>query len=361
MNSNSAWWLPSKDQETRVEFENEYIRREFGLTLFSGIEEREIQLNEAKKGRFALVFIDSSVNNLKLLKNFPKRSVILFILSDETYKLKFNILKILNPQVHMIIRDYPLGDFWSTLTVPFRSIRKILRLSRVHALLPLLPITILSGFYIAWSQIFIMLTSLVFRKSILSIPLGYDSGFCKQYAKYFHLERKQSAIEFALALDETIKLKLLNEKYLEITFVGQEGSLDRRLMIEEARRELVINLEVNSDYSQGRLTSNQVKYFVNLKSSKFTLCPPGNYSAQTFRYFEALLLYAIPITDSFVFSDPLYRDIMGIRWPKFIEFYKRNGNSDDLYMEMLGEYRQTLIHYKNQIAAARMKFDVAPG
>lgn len=51
-----------------------------------------------------------------------------------------------------------------------------------------------------------------------------------------------------------------------------------------------------------------------IKKSKYALCPLGNYSSSTFRYFEALLVQTLPICDEFVFSDPLASERVSEKW-----------------------------------------------
>jgi hypothetical protein len=172
MNSNSAWWLPSKNQDTRLKFENEYIRREFGLTLISGIEEREKQLISSKNGKVALIFTDTSVSNLKCLSEFPKDSIVFFLLSDETYRLISNIRLLMHPSTKMLVRDYPLGKICTLLDLPILLLPKIVRTIRKPSLYRMVPRLILSGIYMIVAQCFISLLAKIIRKRVVGIPLG---------------------------------------------------------------------------------------------------------------------------------------------------------------------------------------------
>ena len=348
MNSNSAWWLPSKDQETRRKFENEYIRREFGLTLFSGIEENEKQLKAAKSRKYALVFVDTSVNNLKALNRFPKRSVALFTLSDESYKFIFNLRNLLNPRIAMIIRDYPIGENGNIARIPRLFFQKIRRLRKYPDLVGLSWITIASGVYLCFSQIVLFIFSKIVRKSVHNIPLGYDSGFANRYCEHFDLDINQSLLAFA------INSKPGNfRKDIDLLFVGQKGKLDRQLLIREAESLTLdsqhrILIKKNENYEDGRDMSNQKNYFELLARTKYSLCPPGNYSGQTFRYYESLLTFAYPLQDNYIFSDPLSKSSMNYLWTNILVL--GNAFCSLKYLDKVLELNNRLQDWKNQIS-----------
>jgi hypothetical protein len=348
MNSNSAWWLPSKNQDTRLKFENEYIRREFGLTLFSGIEEKEKQLNTAKNGKYALVFVDTSVNSLKILDDFPERSVIVFIVSDETYKLVFNLRILLNPRIAMTVRDYPIGKIWNILKTPRLYIRKIRRLKNIPNLVSLSGITIVSGLYLWFSQFAMSIFSKIFRKRIYSIPLGYDSGFAILYGECFDLDSNESLLDFAMNTNPGNF-----RKEIDLLFFGQKGKLDRQLLIKEAESiasdsQHQILIEKNDNYNVGRSIDNQKKYFELLVKTRYSLCPPGNYSGETFRYYESLLTFAYPLQDEFIFSDPLSKSFMNCLWTNTKILIDASFASDSL--DIVLEVSEKLQNWKDQVS-----------
>jgi hypothetical protein len=83
--------------------------------------------------------------------------------------------------------------------------------------------------------------------------------------------------------------------------------------------------------------------------SKMSLTPPGNYSGHTFRYYEGLLLGSLPIEDSFVMSDPLYRSRLENGWPNVRKIMQ---SSNDIESFLSGQYdliRQELTFIKNTI------------
>lgn len=92
------------------------------------------------------------------------------------------------------------------------------------------------------------------RKPLFEIPQGYDSGFGRIYAEYFGLNEDTSL--FATALEAPTSLF---PKEISRCFLGQEGNLDRRLMLAELRKEMVDNfsknnveININRDYQAGR-------------------------------------------------------------------------------------------------------------
>lgn len=318
MNYRTGWWLPDTTQGERQLFENEYLRREFKLLIYSGREERERQLETALAARNCFVLTDNSIRNFKKLKGFPKRSVVLFILSDETYRITLNLLALFNPAVKAIVKDYPLGSTNMFRKVPKLYVEKIYRLKKFRNLWRFLPKSVLSGVYVLLSQFLTKISSALLQKEIMEIPQGYNSSFAKMYAKRFELGFDDSMFEFAF--------KSKNENFakkLNLVFLGQMGSLDRRLMLAEAQdlnfeRNRGIIMRINNNYIEGQRLIKQEEYFHLTMSSYFTLCPPGNYSGSTFRFFEALISHSYPIRDSFVISDPLFNSRNLKVWPSFV-------------------------------------------
>jgi hypothetical protein len=353
MNSNSAWWLPSKNQDTRREFQNEYIRREFGITLFSGMEEKKKQLMSSKNGEPALIFTDTSVSNFKCFSEFPSKSIVIFLLSDETYRLMTNIRLLMHPSTKIIIRDYPLGKIHNLLDLPIRLMPKIVRIVRKPNLYRMVPKAIFSGLYMIFAQCFISLFAKIMNKKIFGIPLGYDNGFGNIYAKEFGLEHDQSLISFALSRN----LKI-NHKSRILSFMGQKGSADRQVMILEAKKISGTHIKLNKNYALGRNANNQIDFFTAMKDSKMSLNPPGNYSGHTFRFYEALLVGSLPIEDAFVISDPLYRSKLEVDWPKFRKIMKCSSNRE-LFLRLLQKsISRELESIKNRIDNLLFELDL---
>jgi hypothetical protein len=338
MNTITGWWLSSSDQTKRIEFSTEFLRREIGIRIFSGQEEISSQLARVSKGSQALVFTDSSVSNFKSLDCFPNRSVILFVLSDETYSLALNIRALLNKKVSLVVRNYPLGNFRTIINYPFILYSKLLRGIHYPQLLKLFPRAFASSLYMIFSQILLRLVFILLRKECFHFPLGYDSGFAQNFAQHFKVSGSSSLIEFSLS---KVNVSLFPEKQRDFFFMGQRGTFDRQLLLSEAKQ-LGINLEkVHESYLVGRLNEYQKMYFDGILSSRLSITPPGNYSAHTFRYCESLLVHSYPIGERWVLSDPLYLSRLTFVWqPHKMRTYKLLKYYDNLRAEILEELEQ---------------------
>lgn len=311
MNTNSGWWLSSSDQDIRSEFTTEFLLREIRIRIFSGQEEIANQVTRIKKGGKALVFTDSSVTDLKGLDCFPDQSVILFILSDETYSLVFNLRALFNKKISIVVRNYPLGDFRTLTNYPFVICSKILRGLRFPKLWKLFPRALVSSMYMITVQSLLRVGFILWRKEYFHLPLGYDSGFAQLFAQYFKVEDSGSLIEFSLSKNN---VKCFQEKQEDFFFIGQRGTFDRQLLLAEAEQLGIKLQKVHESYSFGRLSEYQKIYFEGILSARFSLAPPGNYSAHTFRYCESLLVHSYPIGERWVLSDPLYSGHLSFTW-----------------------------------------------
>ena len=338
MNTITGWWLSSSDQTTRSEFSTEFLRREIGIRLFSGQEEISSQLARVSKGSQALVFTDSSVSNFKSLDCFPNRSVILFVLSDETYSLALNLRALLNKKVSLVVRNYPLGNFRAIINYPFILYSKLLRGIYYPQLLKLFPRAFASSLYMIFSQILLRLVFILLRKQCFHFPLGYDSGFAQNFAQHSKVSESSSLIEFSLSKGN---VSLFPEKQRDFFFMGQRGTFDRQLLLSEAKQ-LGINLEkVHESYLVGRLDEYQKMYFDSILSSRLSITPPGNYSAHTFRYCESLLVHSYPIGERWVLSDPLYLSRLTFAWKprtlRILKSYMALRHHNDIKLEIIKE------------------------
>jgi hypothetical protein len=343
MINETGWWLPNSDQISRREFSREFLRREIGIRLFSGEAECVHQLNRVRNGQKALVFVDSSVTDLRSLHCFPERSIILFILSDETYNLKLNLRALVNKRVFAIVRDYPLGKFIAIRNLPRMFLGKLIRTACHPSLLKLIPRAVASAFYMSLVQILFRYMSILNRKPVLEMPLGYDSGFCEQFVGFHELGMSESLLEYSAAPENYPNLlKKANNFY----FSGQRGTLDRRLMLMEARRVGIEIQSIHDSYQVGRSVESQNTYFMGLRNSRFSLCPPGNYSHRTFRFCESLLLYSYPIVERFTLSDPLSEIYMRLKWDEVFARMKTGKFQieldESLQYEIEGEIRKLI-------------------
>jgi hypothetical protein len=164
-----------------------------------------------------------------------------------------------------------------------------------------------SGIAMMGKQIAMRSISKLSRKEIRHLPLGYTGNFASNYSESFSLNEKESLITHAIkGIASNEKLKKREESF----FAGQRGKFDRRVFLNSARS-LKLNVNQVHETYGGPLdveerSKAQKNYFYGLLNSRFSICPSGNYSVESFRYLESLLLQALPIVPRTVLSDPLY-------------------------------------------------------
>jgi hypothetical protein len=112
-----------------------------------------------------------------------------------------------------------------------------------------------------------------------------------------------------------------NQRKELITFIGQKGNYWRQYFINSAK-----SLKKNDHKyfetremfggtigANGASMNTGKEYVEGLLNSHFSLCPPGNYSSNTFRYFESLLCGSIPLVPEGLPTDPTHSAIFGPR------------------------------------------------
>jgi len=127
-----------------------------------------------------------------------------------------------------------------------------------------------------------------FNVPIYPFPLGYTERFARELKDLGILKANQDSLfQGKLFSDFTERDK--------ISFFGQKGSWYRRLMVKFF--ESHPNFEIQTYSSFGGFTDSprSTGYSELILKSRFVVCPPGNCSSQSFRYYEAIALGAIPI------------------------------------------------------------------
>jgi hypothetical protein len=319
INPNRGWWVPAEDGGPEREYVWPYVNSELGLRLYFGGNQKEQQFHRIREFGSALIFIDSSVKNLSFLRDFPKSSVFIFHVSDETYSpaVTFRIMR--SPSVVKIYRDYPIPKAQNLIYWPSTLASNFVRAIRTKISLFIFFKAILFGLVMAFRQILILSLGLIFRKKLGHFPLGYTNSFSTEYRKKFNLTKDSSLIDSALLEKKSQMQRKLN---LKTFFSGQLGNFDRQLMISEARK---IDIRIGTIYRKFAASDNlkeQQTAFTNyvngIYECQFSLCPPGNYSQESFRYLESLLLWAIPVLKDSVVSDPMCGRSNFLGWDEFV-------------------------------------------
>lgn len=327
--------------------ESEWLKREFGLEF-----EFVNPSNLDSKINVRAIFTEDLRKWEKVLLSAPPSSVVVFLSGNEYYEsAKFEQLDFFDsisaafvqylpntkPRVpfklilNTIIHDYRMLkdiDFWRTLKRALIVFNKIKKLN--------------------------------LKKKTYSLPLGYTTRFVREL-KQMNLVGDNESI-----LGKTNWLIAQEEKLNSVCFVGQKGSWVRRKIVESFKDTPKANLEVYDGWGGGK-NSQSVEYSISLLRHKYCLCPPGNLSNDTPRYYESICLGSLPLLSRVSIQD--WNDYG--QWPKIstevnsedtpLEIYRQlNGLSDSgfrLLMENIQEYekekisqlRETIWQTLNQI------------
>ena len=165
---------------------------------------------------------------------------------------------------------------------------------------------LLAGLLISLKQVIILIAAKLTRKPVKSLPLGYTGGFAREYDRDFQLEEFDSIIDYSLANSQILE----NIKKDLVFFTGQKGKYERQLMLLEAKK---MGLDIGPIHltfggpTESCLREKAIyENFVGLRDNTYSLVPPGNYSPESFRFMESLVLMTFPLMPKYVISNPLY-------------------------------------------------------
>jgi len=160
-----------------------------------------------------------------------------------------------------------------------------------------------------------------FRIPVFSFPLGYSDRFA--------IELKN----LGLLPDETFSLfeKEIYNKSLRgdsVSFIGQKGRWYRRLMVDYFERNAGATIFKYGSFGGFTHLPQTTEYALSILSSKFVVCPPGNVSSQSFRYYEAIALGAVPIVTEVSLQDWNTHEY----WPRNTSW--KNSNFIDVWISL---------------------------
>ena len=307
MKSINGWWIPAEDGGEEREYKWDYLNREYGIKLFYGKNQKKVQLENARRGKTTVIVMDNSVTSLDFLSDFPKRSVTALFVSDETYSAIKTCKLLRHPSIKIVFRDYPLQSIRGLFSYPKLFISSVTMLIKYERDVRAWFAAFVSGIAMMGKQVAMRSISKLSRKEIRHLPLGYTGNFASNYSESFSLNEKESLITHAIKGIASIEMLKKRE---ETFFAGQRGKFDRRVFLNSARSLKLNVTQVHETYG-GPLdveerSKAQKNYFYGLLNSRFSICPSGNYSVESFRYLESLLVQTLPIVPRTVLSDPLY-------------------------------------------------------
>jgi len=252
--------------------ETEYLRREYGLVADL------VDPASAYIPAFSIIACTDPSNWLRFLTQSKDKTVVFFLLGNETYdKSKYEFLNNFPSILHVFIYNPPRGSsilgvfsildwlFWNPLGFLdkhlFFAWRFAIRLRNET-----------SGVRVSYNW--------------TPLPLGYTNLFVSQLNSNFL--GNQNSLFDNWPLSDVAKY----EQKVSSGFIGQVGTWYRKVLLKYFMR----FPEFTSIESSGWKGTASVNYIEFLRDTQLILCPPGIYTNETFRYFEALVFGGLPIS-----------------------------------------------------------------
>jgi hypothetical protein len=286
--------------------EHEFWKREFQADVST---KSENYLEKAKElitsGVKPIIQIGPSEQQTLDLMGFPRGSLIVQFHADETYLPKINFQVIRNPAVGMILRSYPISKFklFKLLKSQYFGFIDLLDDFSFKNLIEFLKL-FGAGIVMVKRQSVIAILERIYSKTSIPMPLGYNDLFAESFSKINQVNERASLVNFAFHKVPT------KNKNFDIAFIGQSGKLTRRVAIqamsEVSPKELILRKNYGGAIGiYGATLESGIESVQALMNSKFALCPPGNYSNNTFRIAESLICGAAPMFNQGSITDPI--------------------------------------------------------
>lgn len=201
---------------------------------------------------------------------------------------------------------------------------------------------------------------LKFRFPVHPFPLGYTDRFFLELQKLGLCDANPKSLFGAL-------IAPLPSQAGGISFYGQKGTWYRRHMVEHFERSAGACVQRYDSFGGDTQPATSTQYVNSILNSRFVLCPPGNVSSQSFRYYEAIALGAIPIITEISIQDWNSHDY----WPQKIrwkhsdhkEVWKglkslSNSELDNLSLELRDFVQRDFAHLRYLLEECTGRYDV---
>lgn len=297
-------WLSASDDYSPLHTP-EFLKREYRL---EAVRLSEVLDTQPERGTI-LAHAYTYPEEIERLKVFAPRSVRLFLVADETHRPDLLKAILRTPAISEVMRNYPYVDRWPTAQVA-RSLRaSLLQTAQVPA-----------GMWLGAGRAVVAGAVMTFRKyrhshhlrasklNVIGVPLGYTDDFVRG------LRSLIATAGWRTLGDEESIISYLNEHEAELEgmkshrlgFVGQIGKFQRRAGVRAAVLGGYQIGPIRQSFAAVGLDRDEaaIEYVSSLAVSRFALCPPGNYSGDSFRLAEATLLRSIPVETLSVMSEP---------------------------------------------------------
>ena len=286
--------------------EHEFWRREFQAEVSTKGENYLARVRDLiSSGVKPVIQVGPTKQEALDLIGLPKSSVIVQFHADETYLPGVNFQIIRNPAVSMILRSYPIPklDLTTFFLSQYSGLKDLSQAFSFSNLLEYLKL-VFAGMVMVKRQMLIAAMESIYSKTSIPMPLGYNDLFAESYCSVYKVERNSSLIEFAIDNSPA------RNKKNKIAFVGQSGKLTRRFAIKAVENIPPSELILRDNYGgaigiYGATLESGIENIQALKNAKLALCPPGNYSSNTFRIAESLICGAVPMFNQGSITDPI--------------------------------------------------------
>lgn len=300
-------------------------------------------------------------DQLQFMPAWPEGSVRLFVDWDETFLPSLIGDIAASPQIAELIRNYPIENSGWVDLIPNAVVAARETLSGHGAPAHLAVRSWTAGVVVARRK------SQARRKlrsagvAVREVTLGYTDMFVagvkalSSRSGWAALGEGDSLLAYLVDRADD----LTDLKHADLAYVGQLGKFQRRCGIEAAQAMGYSIGPVRTGYGgQGASPTEDISatYVEAMAAARFALCPPGNYSGDSFRFGEVLLLGTLPVEVSRVISEPGRRHMRDIQEftvtaPTWREALTRMGRmSESERLERVDAARSA---YVARLAAAR--------
>lgn len=279
--------------------ENEFFRRELNLSAKKINHEDNLPLPKN-----SLLYCNSLSHWKKRLLLSEESSLSVIIATNEYYK-KDNWLDVNN---YESIKCAFLQYLPQNQRTKFGSILKFI-FSSPHVLRK----RAFWGTLKSSSENYFEMRSLKFNVPVLSFPLGYTDRFAKELKKLQLLPANSQSLYSQKIYDNS-------SRGTGVSFEGQKGRWYRRLMVEYFEKNAAARTNKYGSFGGFTDLPETTNYVESILASRFVVCPPGNVSSQSFRYYESIALGAIPIVTEASIQDWNTHNY----WPQNIKWKSAN-------------------------------------
>lgn len=323
--------------------EHDFLTLEYGFTLEYLSTVRLLEFRPA----FPLPLNIATTNTLRLVhlaKTFPKDTINVFLLGNETFDKQQYITLQDIPAIRAVFTQFPIRTYPSFR--PFLSALGLVRdgycsdLKRSEHLLR----DIRSNLIRLQNA-----RNLRLRYPLLALPLGYSKSFSRQLLDFLpQLEKNSSLIDQS---PEQGFFPIL-DKMLQFGFVGQLGDEYRQFVIKLAKEMTNSSFHISQSFG-GNVERPENIYLQMLSNSTFNLIPHGNSNVRNHRYLESLLSGSLPVLIPYSVLDTSVDDIWTRQLPQKMRYSWR------LLLREISSWDISQVYKWFQLARNEVLYDIA--